>query len=442
MNKNKLVRDTGILGKFIANNQKEQPWTDTSGNPLSPPFQLKTGGAMTKDKFAWPPSNYEQLKVLSATLQSAHLFLTLLSSAGRVGEIETLQRSCVCVKQDGKDYVRGWTYKLSGNLFGESRQWPAPKILLQVLGQQARLANVWNRLPSIRIEDGLPKTVLEPEALWLSLGSASRSNTEVLGNSRQALRTLAMRIDMDPKPDGINLHPHRLRKTIGRIAGITLFDSPLVLKRLFGHKSIEMTLHYILCDKDIRTEAETVLRELRILHCAETLEEVRESLAKGEPLPGHIGVAALKLVDAIKEHEDRLVSSGRMWVKGSAYELAFLLTSKGQGWRFVQKNIICTKIPGEGGLCRKNKGEPNTSNCKAECENRLVLALERRNSGEVVECYIDVATQARADEQYMVFYESMQRLLEQLNVFPDLKSFYLKDLRFQSLLTSFQELGQ
>ena len=252
---------------------------------------------------------------------------------------------------------------------------------------------------------------------------------------------LAERIGMDPKPGGINLHPHRCRKTIGRLAGVALFNSPLVLKRLFGHKSIEMTLHYILCDRDIRTEAEIVLRELRILHCAEALEEVREALAAGVPLPGNNGVAASRMVDAVKEHEARLAKSGRVWSDGSAYDLAYMLTSSGQGWRFIQKNIVCAKVPGEGGLCRKNRGEPDTANCKPQCDHRIVLALERRNVGEVVESYIDVASQARDEEQHMVFYESMSRLIEEIDAFPDIKSQYLEDPRIQSLLTSYKELN-
>lgn len=442
INEDRLLGESGRIAKFIARHLFEYPWTDRAGRPLKPAFPLKTG-RLSKEKFEWPPRNYEQFKILSATLQSAHLFLTLLATAGRIGEVETLPRSCVSTERDGKDYVRGWTYKLSGNLFGDARQWPAPTVLVQTLGQQARLANVWSRLPAVRVQDGLPTAPPAHNALWLSLGASPNSSAgEPLGNPGAALRIFAERIGMDPKPGGINLHPHRCRKTIGRLAGVTLFDSPLVLKSLFGHKCIEMTLHYILCDKDIRTEAEAVLRELRILHCAQALEEVRESLATGAPLPEHSGAAAYRMVDAVNDHEARLATSGRVWTDGSAYELAYLLTSSGQGWRIIQKNVICSKVPGEGSLCRKNKGEPNTSNCKPECDNRIVLALERRNVGEIVESYMDVANQAREDGQYMVFYEAMQRLLEELGTFPDIKAQYMADPRVQSLLATYQELNQ
>lgn len=432
------------VNKFIARHLLEHPWMDRTGKLLQPCFPLTTS-RKSKGNFEWPPRNYKQLKILSGALQSAHLFFTLLASAGRIGEIETLPRSCVRPERDGKDYVCGWTYKLSGSLFGDARQWPAPVVLVQALGQQARLAAVWSRLPPGQLQDGLPTALPAHQALWLSLGVGGKgSAANQLGHCGNALRVLAKHVGMDPKPGGINLHPHRFRKTIGRLAGVALFNSPLVLKRLFGHKRIEMTLHYILCDPDIRTEAERVLRELRILNCAEALEEVRDAIVAGATLPGHSGAPAERLVEAVQAHEAHLAKAGCVWVDGSAYELAYLMTANGQGWRFIQKNIVCTKVPGEDGLCRKkrNRGEPDTSNCKLECSNRIVLALERRDVGEVVESYLDVAGRARADEQYMVLYEAMQRFAEELDSFPDIKAQYLADSDVQSLLATCQELPQ
>ena len=415
---------------------------DSIGRPLRPKFSLKTG-ANAKDKFQFPPRTWEQLKVLSAILQSTQLFLTLLAAAGRIGEVETLPRSCVATERDGKDYIRGWTYKLSDNLFGDARTWPAPTVLVQTLGQQARLANVWIRLPPGAIQSGLPKAPPAHNSLWLSLGVSRTANAaEPLEGLAEALQMLANRIGMDPKPGGINLHPHRLRKTVGRLAGIALFNSPNALKRLFGHKNIEMTLHYILCDKDIRTESEAVLRELRILHCAQTMEEVREAIVAGTPLPAFSGGAASRIIYAVQEHEARLASSGRVWTGGSAYDLAYLLTAKGQGWRFVRKNIICAKVPGEVGLCLKNKGEPNTADCKPECENRLVLQLEQRDSEEIVQAQMDIALQARDDGQFDVFYYSMKQLLKELDNFLDVKEKYIADSQLQSLLATYKELDQ
>lgn len=429
-----------IIPRFIKSHIAEHPWNDRQGRPLQPPFPLITG-ARGKSNFAFPPVNWANLKVLSATLQSAHLFMTLLMCAGRIGEVMTLQRSCIGIQRDGKDYVRGYTYKLSGNLFGDERTWPAPAVLLQTLGQQARLANVWGHLPPGNVADGPPQLLPDTTFLWLSLGASGTANAAApLKKPVGALTTLATRLGMDPKPDGINLHPHRLRKTIGRLAGIALFNSPLTLKRLFGHKSIEMTLRYILTDKNIRSESEAVLRELRILNCAEMLQEVRDAIAAGTPLPAHGGAAAQRMAEAVKEHESRLQSSGKIWTEGTASDLAYLLTASGQGWRYIRKNIICTKIPGEAGLCRKNRGEPNTGNCKPGCDNRIVLAMERRDVAEVAQAYIDTAYAARESEDYSVFDYSMQRLQGELDAFPDLAAQFANDTRLQSLWETLNEI--
>lgn len=442
MTQDKLIGGCGLINKFIVRHLSEHQWKDRRGKSLQPNFPL-TVGARYQNKFEWPPRTYQHLQVLSASLQSAHLFLTLLASAGRISEVDALPRSCVGTARDGKDYARGWTYKLSGNLFGDARQWPAPVVLVQALGQQVRLAKVWNRLPPGRIKDGLPMAPPAHEAMWLALGTGGLASggTPLCGYD-STLRMLAIRVGMDPKPGGTNLHAHRFRKTIGRLAGVALFNSPLVLKRLFGHKAIEMTLHYILCDPGIRTEAEAVLRELRILNCAEALDEVREAVVGGATLLDHGGAPAGRLVVAVQEHEARLAKAGRAWADSSAYELAYLMTANGQGWRFIQKNIVCMKVPGEDGLCRKKRkrGEPDTSNCKPECDNRIILALERRNVEEIVESYLDVARQAYDDGQFMVFYEAMQRLLEEIEAFPDIKTKYLADFQVQSLLTNYQEL--
>lgn len=436
------------IKKFISDHLEQHPWKDRIGQPLVPPFPLVTSvnnkSGMDVDAFEWPPRTWSNLKLLSTTLQSAHLFLTLLASAGRISEIESLTSDCVNISRDGKSYFRGWTYKLSGNLFGDVRQWPAPDVLLQCLGQQVRLAEVWRQLPQAALEEGCSEQSSVNDTLWVSLSPTGGKRGEAPSlNINHALMMLAERVGMDPKPSGKNLHAHRFRKTVGRLAGIALFNSPLVLKRLFGHKSIEMTLHYILCDPDIRTEAENVLRELRIMHCAEALEEIHEALASGAPLPGNGGPGASRLVQTVTHEHERLDKSGRVWNKGSAHDLAFLLTANGQGWRLIKENIVCAKAPGENGVCqrKRRKGEPNTSNCKPECDNRIVLMRHRRDIEAMAEQYINIAIQAKEDGQVLVLAHAMGNLREELEAFPDLKEKFLADPVFQSLLSYCEEVG-
>lgn len=427
------------LRRSIAAHLARHPWRCVnSGRPLVPPFPLTTalqGRNSTVDTRAWPPTTWEHIIYLSMTLQAAHLFLTLFACAGRVGEVMTLSRDCIVVGRDGSDYLRGCTYKLSGNLFGDIRQWPAPDILRQCLGQQARLARAWGVMPRAFV---LPKDPRFGESLWISLGvsgGSGKEGAELAVNT--ALRSLAVRIGMDPMPGGINLHAHRLRKTVARVAGVALFNSPLVLKRLFGHKSIEMTLHYILSDPSIREEVEKVLRELRIMHCAEALEEIHEALKYGQPLPGNGGQGAARLVTAVSNEEKRIDVVGGVWSEGSAYDLAYLITAQGKGWRLVKENVICSKAPGEHGMCRPSRstGEPNTANCKQECANRIVLMRQRRDTELIIAQYLDIAREARDDGQLLVLAGVMENLKHEMGQFGDLSEKYLADHEVRALFS-------
>lgn len=420
---------------------EHNPWTDRAGKPLSPPFPLSTAnGKQGADPREWPPRNWEHIVTLCITLQAAHLFVTLLASAGRIGEVTTLSRGCISIGHDSKDYLNGYTYKLTGNLFGDVRQWPAPEILRQCLGQQERLATAMDWLPR-RLEDGLPSSPRFGNSLWLSIsvGGSAGENAQV--NVNQALYYFAQRLNMDTKPGGANVHAHRFRKTIGRLAGVALFNSPLVLKRLFGHKSIEMTLHYILCDPGVREEAEKVLRELRIMHCAEALEEIHEAMNNGTALPAHGGPGTARLITAVRNEDAKLNESGRVWTEGSAYDLALLLTMQGQGWRLIKSNIVCSKAPGEDGLCQKkrSKGEPNTANCQPQCDNRIVFARRRRDVEQSIEQYLDIARQARDDGQLLVLAATLDNAQDEWANFPDLTARYQADPEVQSLLALCEE---
>ncbi len=429
------------ISQLIQSHLECNQWLDRAGSLLLPPFPLTTSfGGFSTDTHEWPPRTWEHIVILCATLQASHLFITLLASAGRIGEIANLARDCVVVGRNGKDYLKGFTYKLSGNLFGDVRQWPAPEILSQCLGQQARLAAAMGWLPR-KPGDALPRTSRFGNAMWVSIGIGGLVGEEAQFGFNDALTALAKRLNVNPKPGGSNFHAHRFRKTIGRLAGIALFNSPLVLKRLFGHKSIEMTLHYILCDHGVREEAEKVLRELRIMHCAEALEEIHQALRDGLPLPGNGGPGAARLVTTVRNEEDHLKQSGRIWDDGSAYDLAYLLTAQGQGWRLIQENIVCSKAPGEDGLCQKkrSKGEPNTANCQHECDNRIVLMRRRRDSEQIIEQYLDIARQARDDGQLLVLAGAVSNVREELENFADLKEKYLANLDVQSLFALCEE---
>lgn len=164
-----------------------------------------------------------------------------------------------------------------------------------------------------------------------------------------------------------------------------------------------MTLHYILCDPGIREEAETVLRELRIMHCAEALEEIHHAIANNLPLPANGGAGAARLLAAVENQEAHLRVQGRVWAEGSAYELACLLTGQGKGWRLINANIVCSK----DWVCSKphrHKGmELDKPKCDPGCENRVVLARRRRDTEDAIGQYLEIARQARTEGSYWLW---------------------------------------
>jgi integrase len=414
----KRQRDTLLAEMFT-----ERPWLSRSGAPLQPPFSLQTASAAAAaGKYEWPPRNWDHLQTLSLVAQGAHLTLTLLMLASRIGEVKNLRADCAEVSGSK---LRGHTYKLSSRLTGEERSWPAPPLLAQCLGQQKRLARVWSLLPE-SLEKGLPTAPrFEPSRLWVSItGSADdKASADVAMNI--ALTSLAKRLGVSAEPGGIALHAHRFRKTVARLVGVSLWQSPLVVKRILGHKCVEMALHYILSDPAIREDVEKVLRELRVMHCAETIEEIHQALEKGLPPPAHGGEGGKRLVEAVITEDKRLKADDRVWGGGSAYDLAVLLSDQGNGWQIVRPGVMCARAPGEPGMCKSERfGQPNVSSCQPDCGQRVQLVSSKRDTAMVIEQYISLAESARADGHIMLIIEAFTGLDSLIRQFPDLEKQY------------------
>lgn len=437
------------FSSLIQEELQREPWLDSLGRPLVPLFRFQTGAAGRvgeRGKYEWPIQNWTQVCMLSTTVQAAHMFIALLATAGRIGEGATLDRSCVAMHADGEHFVHGRTYKLKHAIFGEQRNWPAPAMLIRALGQQARLAAAWDWLP-VSQTDAMPTSPQFDNQLWVSIGTKGQGPDGAV-QWGPALVELAKRLGVDPRPGGKRVHPHRFRKTTARLAGIALWNSPVVLKQLLGHKDIEMTLHYILSDPGIREEAEKVLRELRVINCAETLQQVRDAVKNGLPNPFG-GIGGARLASAVIEHEAREQQSERQWTTETPYGLAVEYTMNGKGWR-LGTGFICSKLPHEAGECRKGAsrhgehGEPLISNCQRTCPQRIDLpeqiaqARQQRDVEEISEGYVAIATQACEDGQLLVAAGCLQQLNDELEGWPDIKARYDARPDVQSLVAALE----
>lgn len=421
-------KKSATLKRRLSRYFDENVWRDGAGQVIAaPPFRFKIGsnrGAhmtteeLKADHHEWPPRTWDHVNALATSLQAGHLWIALLAMAGRISEVSSLKRDCVEWARDGQPYANGKTYKLSRNLAGTERDWPAPQVLVQALAQQKMLVVAWEQIARVvkgANEKGGETLVPSGEHLWASLGSGSSSDPEEeLATFGKALKTLSMRLGLAPKPGGKALHPHRFRKTIARLAGIAIVDSPRVLMKLLGHKDIAMTMHYILTDKALQVEIDQVAREMRIMRCQELIDDIHSALhTEGSPKHGgHGGGGAAALTEAVMAREEELHRTGRQWDAESSYELSVILTGNGQYFRVTRPGVLCMKESREAGPCT----------CDSTCVNRIEDKTIRRDTREVIPILIEEGKRALAENQLLLVADKIQQIDEDLARFADINT--------------------
>jgi integrase len=387
--------------EFLADYQ----WVDASGNPITkPPFSLRLpkpkgfGAELAETEHSdqrWPPRSHLDYMGLVGAVQAAHLFVAFLSMGARRSEILSLKRDCVVYAEDGRAYAKGRTFKLVERHEGEERDWLLPDMAVIALEQQARLVVLGEQLGYLTPRG---KSDEHPGAhLWGQLSAAGASEPAMpLDNVNKALLSYARTLNMDIEPGGQPLRSHRFRKTLARLVALALTQAPRLLMDVFGHRSIEMTMYYILTDKDLRAEIEVVSRELRVMRAKEVVEKMVEADTAGitagvAEYGGYGGPAAVSIHHAIETHREQLHRRGTDWGLETSRELAELLTLQGKAWELVRPGVMCTKFAGEAGPCNKSKGRPEPSKCLSHCSHRLEETFLHEDVdgtiSEVVEAY-------------------------------------------------------
>lgn len=433
------LKDTVALGRYVSVYFELNVWKDRRGHEIiSPPFPLRLsptgkGRDEVKQAYAWPPRDYADVLSLAATLQRAHLFMALLLMTSRQSEMSAFKRDCVEVAADGKAHVNGKTYKATSSLEGRDRSWPAPSILVQAFAQQVELLQALERL-TMSLADDQGDDALEggvnassgseePMHLWASLGNSNTADpTASLEHLGNALPPLARAVGLDDKPGGINLHPHRLRKTMARLVGIAIDGSQKVVMLLLGHEDVQTSLYYMQTDPAFRQEVEDVIREIRVIRAAKTIESMHAALHEPGSLAhaGHGGGGASVFEQAIVQHEARLHRVGKAWGADSAYELAAILTDNGNSSRLIAPGVLCTKSPREVGMCNQRRGEVSPSNCKVECPNHLELATNRRDVRRVIPILVQDTMTYFEEREWLAAVHGKRQLIQELSRFDDI----------------------
>lgn len=436
-----------ILAKHVWKNQTGEVF-DIPPFPIRLPeekgFHLNIKEGDVAPEFRWPPRTYLDIMGLLGGLQMAHGTTVLLSMGSRQSEFLSLERNCIVHAQDGRPYANGKTFKLVQRHDGEWRDWLLPDVALEAIEQQLRLVSIGEKIGVLRPDrrpEGTASKDLPPTHLWaqLSAGLGASDATLPLRDINKALISYVRMLKMESSPGGQNLRSHRFRKTLARLVALALTQAPKLLMDLFGHKSIEMTLYYILTDKDLRAEIETVSRELRVMRAKEVIENMVEAdvsarSADSSKLGGYGGLAAATVRDAIKVQKERVHRRGEDWGADSAIELAELLTLQGQAWDQVRTGVICTKFPGEAGPCNKKRGRPEPSKCQSSCSHRLEEAFLREDiDGSIGDC-VAAYEQAITEDESLTQAHWAAQIRAHVGRMPDLREKWMTNPTVSSLM--------
>jgi integrase len=326
-------------------------WKDSRGREIGHlPFSTEV---------AFPPKGLDELMALFSIVQGSLLQAILLLAGGRVSEAETLQRNCLEFKDgltpagisdDSLPILLGRTLKLSGLRTGDARDWPIPVRVARAIALQQVIG-----------------TYIAPEerSLWVSTNKAYWRKGVIYAFHH--VKTFARLHNLDHLLAETTVHPHRFRKTIARLAVLSLTGAPLILREIFGHQDLEGTLKYILSDPEIRREMAKMCMDIQM----EQADVVAENLdAAGGKGAAHLRKVRDEWFDSIKVPQNERQQRRRM-----DEFVAAKLTDGSIDLKMIFPGLVCLKPRQAIGACRGK--ELRASACQASCTHFLALPSQR-----------------------------------------------------------------
>lgn len=412
-------RRTELSKAFLS----EFNWKDANGEPISSlPFPMHFSGMGKGGKFVWPPRTMSQARMLLRILQSAHLFIVLISTGGRISETLSLQPGCLTESPDGIPLANGRTYKLSLSVDGKERDWPLPSLAMHAIRQQEELAAlaipVGDDEDNIDDDEDYDAELVEIERIWTREGG---SGEKIDGEYNKYLGNIVKIFGLNEEFGDGNLHAHRFRKSTARLIALAVLGAPKILMDLFGHKQIAMTLHYILADPTIRAEMLEVARAQTIMLAKTAIQHVEECG----------GAAAEKLQSVVRIERFRM---GNDFDEDSLQGLAETLTINGQHWQLVRPGVLCTKGPQVAGACTPSTAMPEPSRCRTHCDYRLELGFLRDDVNRLITFAVGELKAAFAENDNMKIAMWRGQILTNIDRFGDLKSEWSSNEMVRNLL--------
>ncbi|WP_156381645.1 hypothetical protein [Aurantimonas sp. Leaf443] len=312
-------------------------------------------------RYDWPTGmevrNPRSLRSVGALCQLALLFILSLLLGFRWSEIQALPRTVLLKRGDGE----GAEYFLDGNAFkfeqstgGTPRDWPISPEIASYVERQARY---------IELTEGAGFA-----HLWRNHRYAWGGG-EPLRQIDKVLKTFAQRHGFEHHLGGTSCHHHRFRKTTARLIVVALNGGPFVLRRLFGHQTLAMTLIYILADRTLVEELRQIAVEEQASVAARLVER-RDNQRGGGADQLRAGIA-----NVVKQIQIMVPQGSKAQERVSTEQIVELATVDAGG--LVPKQILpglvhCLIQRGEAGKCCRKDELPNIARCDSTCRWHVV----------------------------------------------------------------------
>lgn len=305
------------------------------------------------------PQNLQDLSFLLSQCQLAVIQLLSLMIGPRWSEVKPMPNGCISLQRarGSTIYVLdARTFKLSVMVEGSEHQWPISGRLGRMLKMQR---------DSARLVNGTSWRYL-----WFAATRRLFDGNRPLRQIDALLKRFARRHSLTKKLGGSRYHHHRFRKTVARLVVIALNGGPMILRELFGHATLAMTMTYILSDPELRDDLRRVAEE-------ENRATARAFIDKAAELRGGGASYFNEVLERARSELAVHVPEGRRdQMRFSAQDLIDFMWSEPEGMQIKQvlPGVVgCFKPISEDGACSRAGQTADVAHCSRKCRWHLLL---------------------------------------------------------------------
>ena len=288
------------------------------GQPWWPLSILERTSPNTSKSKPWGYVSSTTVLSLIASLLDVCCVTILASTGMRRSEVMGLRRGCV--ERDGEGFwLRYTVFKTSKASQGDKKRIPIPDITAKavaIIERLCRESRIYGR----------------HDYLFSSINRVHFGRATHAAYPERAVKRVAEAVG------GVeSIHPHRFRKTL---AMYLIYQDPAsieIVRQLFSHVSLKMTLRYVMSLPGVNDEMKRIIAEQNVNVLLEVLEGA---------LSGRIGGEAGKRMRHSVEHSPQFVA--RLQDKGKEALIQYVESMLEQGIKILHRTnlAICMKTPG------------------------------------------------------------------------------------------------